>query len=203
MAQIDPVADRPKAVWGIHYFRTNLLSLFFFPNNEVFDALQFKGRSSESHEYIGLVNVIMLLFMAIMLVRAIALQKWHKLRANLRPHSLNKALISGTLAVLFAMGVPFVFGLEWVTDWLYPLTQFRAVGRFAWLFYIVFSVFTVREIYKHYRVIRWRKMSGMAFGILMLAIILWSTDAFIRNRQNFWRMNNESSDWYDYEVANP
>lgn len=201
MAQIDQVVDRPKAVWGFHYYRTNLLSLFFFPNNEVFDALQFHGRSSESHEYIGLVNVIMLLFMAIMLVRAITLGKWHKLRTNLRPHSLNKALISGTLAVLFAMGVPFVFGLEWVTDWMYPLTQFRSVGRFAWLFYIVLSVFTVREIYKHYRVIRWRKMSSMAFGILMLAIFLWSTDAFIRNRQNFWRLNTDSDSWYAYDLG--
>lgn len=51
-------------------------------------------------------------------------------------------------ALLFSMGVPFVWGMEWAFDYVAALRQFRALGWFALLFYYIISVISVVVIFR-------------------------------------------------------
>jgi hypothetical protein len=37
-------------------------------------------------------------------------------------------------ALLFSMGAPFTWHMEWLLDYASALRQFRTLGRFAWIF---------------------------------------------------------------------
>lgn len=61
--------------------------------------------------------------------------------------SLNKALLAAIFVLLFAMGLPFKW-MPSLLDYLNPVKAFRATGRFAWIFFFVFSVFSVFVLQK-------------------------------------------------------
>ncbi len=52
------------------------------------------------------------------------------------------------------MCIPFKWGLGFLTELLPLLKQFRCLGRFSWIFYYVFTVFTATYLYSLYRVLR-------------------------------------------------
>lgn len=66
---------------------------------------------------------------------------------------LQIALISSILLLVFSMAYPFRLNLEWLLDYVAVLKQFRAVGRFAWIFFFaitVSSVYFIDRLSKHY-----------------------------------------------------
>ena len=74
------------------------------------------------------------------------------------------------------MGIPFVFNLEWITDYLTVFRQFRSLGRFDWLFYFVASVFAVVVLNDWYNRLRLTN-AKTAIAFLVLLAGLWSSDA--------------------------
>lgn len=92
-------------------------------------------------------------------------------------HVLRKEIavfmIAAWLVLLFAFCFPLKYSfLRDVVDLFGPLKQFRVLGRFAWVFYYVFTVFLVVGLYQIYQREK-RKIvyalvffGGMLFGIL-------------------------------------
>ncbi|MDB9963547.1 hypothetical protein OAD50_00460 [Vicingaceae bacterium] len=87
----------------------------------------------EGWAYIGLGTIILLPFIAIFLLRNFTKQ-------DALP--LNKILLAALLLLVFYFGIPFRFGMEGLLDYFPLLKQFRAAGRFAWVFYFAISVYT-------------------------------------------------------------
>jgi hypothetical protein len=95
----------------------------------------------EAFSYVGfgftLIAVFVLLFS--LKSRLYGDKKWPPFFAN---KSLNLALLASIFVLLFAMGLPFKW-MPSLLDYLNPIKAFRATGRFAWIFFFVYSVFGV------------------------------------------------------------
>jgi hypothetical protein len=100
----------------------------------------------EAFSYVGfgfsLLSVFVLLFS--LKSRIYGDKKWPAFFDN---KSLNLALLAAIFVLLFAMGLPFKW-MPSVLDYLNPVKAFRATGRFAWIFFFVFSVFSVFVLQK-------------------------------------------------------
>ncbi|GAA0872400.1 hypothetical protein GCM10009117_15470 [Gangjinia marincola] len=110
-----------------------------FPSiNEKIVALK-SASWDEVGNYLGL-GVILLLF--VLFLRGIHNKIY--LKINLFKRLINEnlfaTLFSATLLLLFAMAIPFRFGMTSLVP--APLAQLVGLGRFAWPFYFVVSVMT-------------------------------------------------------------
>lgn len=96
-----------------------------------------------------------------------------KIMTNNDPELLNVYFWISFLALLYSFGVPFVFGLQGLVDYLGPLKQMRGIARFSWLFYYVLNVFVFYKIWhlKHY-------LNKYAwYGVLVLSLTILYYDA--------------------------
>jgi hypothetical protein len=74
------------------------------------------------------------------------------------------------LVLLFAFGVPFVFGFDKLRNSIGFLSQLRAIGRFSWLFYYVINLIVWIKIYDYFSLIKKRNV-GFSAIILFLGIL--------------------------------
>ena len=91
------------------------------------------------------------------------------------------------------MCLPFEWGLQFLTDLIPPLKQFRALGRFSWVFYYVVGVLAA---YSLYHVSIWfgqKTRPSYANGLLALALIIWGSDAtqfYLNHTKAQWHPNH-------------
>ncbi|UYZ58519.1 hypothetical protein [Hymenobacter latericus] len=181
----DPTTDRPPNPYGFLVYMTKPRGLFtpalepmrtlwtyFFPTKEI---------SYEAMSYVGLVGTGVL---AAALLRALRhLRLRHKQALALRrstPHDLRISLWAGGLLVLFAAGIPFIF--SWFSpliDYLGPLKQFRALGRFAWPFYYVVTTYAAYYLYQVLRYQQQRRVTLLAAPWVPLLLLVWGGEAWI------------------------
>jgi len=139
---------RTNNPWGFFIAHSNFNSVFL-PNHlplKPFFNIIFPGYQQiwEGWAYIGITSLIIIIYYLIMLVKKSVLQK--KIVFNNRwfdNQYLQILLISSILLLLFSMAFPFRLKLEWLLDYFSFLKQFRAVGRFAWVFYFVITISSV------------------------------------------------------------
>ncbi|MBI3569063.1 MAG: hypothetical protein HY084_12775 [Gemmatimonadetes bacterium] len=143
LALTDPVRDRPEAPIGFLGYRAHWESLFLplghFPITFLSRVILIRPWEIESAVYIGLPAT---LFCAVVVWQGLAAITrgaragvWLELDSNER--SMAFAAI---VAALFSLGVPFIFGLDWLLPYLGPIRQFRSLGRFAWAFYYLANI---------------------------------------------------------------
>ncbi|MGY3088588.1 hypothetical protein ACVWYF_001621 [Hymenobacter sp. UYAg731] len=179
---LDTMHDRPVNPYGLLAFHTNFASVFG-PTVEPFaTAFQFIFKSeptiAEGWDYVGLPVIVALLFW---IFRAVGyLLRWRP-GLVLRP-VLPAPLRATTWAVvpilLFAMAWPFVFEpFSGLPDLLPAIKQFRALGRFAWLFYFVIGVWAAVQYWQLYRLLRQRRLARFGTLLLVVAIGIWGMEA--------------------------
>ena len=86
------------------------------------------------------------------------------------------------LALFFSFTFPFSWGLEWLWNYMGPLKQFRASGRFAWLFYYTINIAVFYSLWKWYEESR-----KIHYLIILIFGLGWGCyDAFlnVRGREN-------------------
>jgi hypothetical protein len=182
IALIDHISDRPVNPFGMLVYRSNFASVFG-PAVEPFASL-FKAMFNtepgipEGLSYVGLPVV---LGIVLWLLRALGYLGRRRPGLVLRP-VLPAPLRATAWAVvpilLFAMAWPFVFApFAGLPDMLPALKQFRALGRFAWLFYFVIAVWATLQYWQLYRLLRQRRLAR--FGTLLLAglLLVWGIEA--------------------------
>lgn len=140
----DVVDDRPKEQIGGEQFRTHISSLILptdAPLSEFVDrALQPVRPDWESWCYLGAAVILGLIALSFSEVRKRILRR----STHTPPDELGVALFAAILVLLFAMNI-----WQRALGDLFPsLSQFRATGRFAWVFYYVCAVFVMVRAYK-------------------------------------------------------
>lgn len=144
---LETVTDRVKVPFG---FFENVLTYkdVFFPDGTFFSKpltkyFEFEEYAPESRSYIGVVPTFIILSLAFVWLASksffISLFKDNRLAI----------ILFGSFAVLlFAFGIPLIYMKEWTYANLGQVLQFRAPGRFAWVFYysvaLLSSVFISR-----------------------------------------------------------
>ena len=122
----------------------NSLKEFVAPNME---------QTPEGRSYIGFTTTVLLLFSVCILIVRLIQQKKFKLPNYISKNkSLYYLFIVSLLFLIFALFIPFKFHprLERLINYFDIIKQFRAIGRFAWVFYFVSTLvlcFFANEIF--------------------------------------------------------
>ncbi|MGB1318367.1 MAG: hypothetical protein ACPG5W_09180, partial [Flavobacteriales bacterium] len=160
---VNPYTDRPQSPSGIFSHMATFQSVFVpvqDPFYSLFNSYFFRifiPSSWEGHAYIGMVGSFTAFVSVAALIKRTAKRKWKTFTHPVLPNALKTAFIPAILSLLFAMGLFHQLGLYWLSDYIAQLKQFRSLGRLAWIFYYVFSVWVAYHLYvlwRHFRSVK-------------------------------------------------
>jgi hypothetical protein len=182
----DPVTDRPPNPYGLLVYMTTLTGTFtpsIGPGQGWWQRVfHTEAASYEAMSYVGIVTTLTLVVAAFVT----GLRMYHGRPAyatSATPASPYTALAAGGLMLLMALGIPMVLpGMAWVADYLGPLKQFRALGRFAWPFYYTATAFAVWWLWQV-----WHRQKSAGAPLLLriwlpLVLLIWAGEAWVNVR---------------------
>ncbi|MBE9467023.1 MAG: hypothetical protein IMY72_01725 [Bacteroidetes bacterium] len=161
-------SDRCVFPWGFFQTRAFPESVFLPIGKPYGKFLHFSYLKWEGMAYVGLVSTIVFLFIV---------YKYFKFKKNniLRCYKLtdnnflNALFIGAFLALLVSFAYPFEWGLEWMLKYTGPFRQFRAIGRFSWLFYYTINIISFYLIWNYYK-----KNKNTLSKLILVVALLWS-----------------------------
>ncbi len=182
LALTDPYsADRPSNPYGFFAYSSSVWSVFFPVEEPVRGWWQrifnTPDPSWEGQAYVGLVGTFVAIGTLVRVGWHLYRRHWQRLRRPALPPVLRISLWAAFLILLFAMGWPFRWGLEGLLPFLGPIRQFRSIGRFAWIFYYLYSVYGAYALYQAFRWLRQRKKPLRATVLLLAALLLWAAES--------------------------
>lgn len=198
----DNVSDRTTWPWGFLVYRAYPESIFLSMNRPYWQWLnhlvKVRNVEWEGIAYLGLVGVIAFLFILSSLVEKIS-QKKYKYIWNITDCPLfNLFFWLSFFLLLLSFGIPFIFKLEFLLEYLGPLRQFRGIGRFAWLFFYVFNLIA---FYKAWHYVQNKKFKNIALTFLFGVLFY---DAWFNSRSIQHFINNRLPEFdYAYHHAFP
>ncbi len=176
----DNVADRPATPYGMTVYCTEGIHIFTSGHSPIWQAVHDGGRIARSSGQEGFAypGLVVLIVIALSFVSGVI----YRFRKSSVASGQGNAfpgiwVFVGMAALVLAMGVPFVWGMEWVTDYVPFLKNFRTLGRFAWIFYYVMTVYAVVTLYRFYTGKIKSGNSLMANVVLAGALLLWGYEA--------------------------
>lgn len=183
----DWVSDRPNNPYGFYVYHANFLSIFLPPGSLLKNILgntinmdyQWEGRA-----YVGLPATILAASMFITGFYNLISKKKSSWKFFKPTKKIEVFFYSSILVLLFSMCIPFKYGFDWLLDVLPPVKQFRALGRFTWIFYYVFTAYTAWFIYRLFRLLKIRKLPVVATVLLVFTIGYWAIDAGINIKRS-------------------
>jgi len=99
----------------------------------------------ESWNYVGFSTIVFAFFILIYLIRNRKTLPFKKIMQS----ELAVFTLAAYLILLFSFCFPLKYAwLRWIVELFGPLKQFRVLGRFAWIFFYVFTVFSIVGFYK-------------------------------------------------------
>ncbi len=213
----DPFSDRPTSPYGFYVYHANFASIFLPYHSAVTEFLSkiFKLRMNwEGRAFVGTVPVF---FVVLWASRGFyhRWQSWRKGTAVFGSQELastldstedevattmllRQFLLAAILVLLFSMCIPFEWGLQFLVEAIPPLKQFRALGRFSWVFYYIVGVAASVHLYQSYRWIHQRRPI-LAVSALVLLLLIWASEAgshYLNRTKADWPINDsfESND---------
>ena len=147
-------------------FATVFLPLKAPFHNLITKPLGFSQSHWEGWAYIGLAGTLMAAFSLFRLFRFILRKRFDRILFPVRTLWLSVSITAAIVLLIYAMAVPFRLGGEPLLNWITTLRQFRSLGRFAWVFYFVFSVFSFYTLWLIYKILRARGKTRFAFMLI-------------------------------------
>jgi hypothetical protein len=183
----DWISDRPNNPYGFDVYHAEFLSVFLplvsplkmLVGNLVDLDFEWEGRA-----YVGL--PASLLAVSIFITAWFNLFSKNKVRFRIyRPSKQMEVYFNAAILIfLFSMCIPFKYGFGFLPDIIPQVKQFRALGRFAFIFYYVFTVYAALFIYRLYRLLKRKRLPLPAILILIFALSYWAIDAGTNTRQS-------------------
>lgn len=138
----------PSGFYSSYGGWTAILCPKYGPMSEVTSLLGLRDRSWETLSYVGFFTIISGIVAA---VYAFVQRKALSFKLLLK-HELTLFIIASYLILLFSFCFPFKYdSFRWITDAIEPLKQFRALGRFSWVFFYVVTVSSIVILYHIYK----------------------------------------------------
>lgn len=177
----DHVSDRTIAPWGFLHYHSNSAGVFF-PSGKPYEWLFRLFINPETVElegvaYIGLAAITGLI--TIIVIQLIRLFRGRfKLLLAVTDHKVLNIFFWTSLVMLwFSFGKPFVDGHEDWLPYLGPVRQFRAVGRFTWIFFYSINIIAA---YRLYKVVQQRKI--VSYATMLLVVVFLFIDVYAHNK---------------------
>ena len=176
----DPVVDRMGIPYGFFNSYATLESVFHPPSWSYirnFDWLGIVSKTQQGYAYVGIVPTIaIVLAIAVMLIFLIRRAFFHKLIPFVSPFLLAAAVASIPV-LIFSMCLPWRWFPEWLDHFNF-IRQFRALDRFAYLFYYVISIFSAWLIFIVVNYLFHRKALVAGWLIAVFVFFLWFADGW-------------------------
>jgi hypothetical protein len=175
---------RSEFPWGFWAFYTAPKYIFlphslpFEPAFEYFFHLESPPWDLEKMNYIGLAIDAILLLLIFRMLRFVLRKKYSRLLNPVADRLLNFSFWAALLTLLFAMCIPFKWGLHSLVDHIGFLRQFRSLGRFGWAFYYVATAFGVYVFYMVFRYLRAKKLKVLAWTFLVIFFSLFVIEGY-------------------------
>lgn len=204
----DPVTDRPANPYGFEEYHASWRTLFlpftiYLLSQPFFDWQTPQDGTWEGIGYVGISGGLIFAVAGLLLL-SFLVRRWvlkQEVRLLPMPGGLEKrqkllwaSLLTGLAIGLFACGFPFAIKPELMTTLFPPIKQFRSLGRFAWAFYYVWSVFA---FYLLFRFMQWAKGSAMRIPAILIATLLLSSslaEGYLLNKGIVRRANRAMED---------
>lgn len=165
----DPIKDRPDYPHGLLSYTTMIPDVFTSADSPYWIKMHESENGkflNPSYAYVGAGAVLTLcVFLFIWLYRYIRKSQSSAMRSLYGFPAIW--LFIAFMGLLFSMGVPYVWNMEWLLDYIATLRQFRSLDRFALLYYHVAAVFAAILSYRLFVYYAIRKK----FLLTLLAII--------------------------------
>ncbi len=215
----DPLKDRPKIPWGAMEYHTRLNDIFTSYVSPVWQLLQKAGLKiglapfDEGYSYIGITTTIIVIMAIVFFCLA-----WIRGKISGKPvpeaggdtkpfYRLWIFMAIGLLLV--GMGIPFIFNMEWLLHYLPGFRQFRALGRFSWMWYYLITVLSVVALYHYSDALKEKGKTKLSFAVMFMALLTWSWEAtgsigFVRQlgqnaKNNYdWFVSAGQPGWKDF-----
>ncbi|MBN1926447.1 MAG: hypothetical protein JW798_11485 [Prolixibacteraceae bacterium] len=183
----DWVTDRPDNPYGFYYYHANIFSIFL-PFEQLMKLLPWNFYNKlhirwEGEAFVGLPAALLAVYFFWMILRNFYTRR--KIAPIFSESDLNPFLLGAFLVLLFSMCFPFKWGLGILADIIPSLRQFRALGRFAWIFYFVFTIYSAAYIYRLFIKMISEGQKTKAIWIMVLALSFWSYDAIAHSEASF------------------
>ncbi len=198
---LDRVKDRVEAPFGYAVNYAKPESVFLPQLGEMYEKVQpiisYQKTSGEGRAYIGLASVFLLAFILIRWMVQVVKTKGRNWYALTSSQPINRLLWASILILIFSMNFFLYDGLKEM-KFLPIIQQFRAPGRFAWVFYYVGSlaaVYTLQEIFSW---LKSKEKARMAYSVLLMFVTLFTIDIYYYLNfltQGFPRENRISEQW--------
>ena len=180
VAATDWVSDRPNNPYGFDVYHSTFLSIFLPFSSPLKDLLQNHINMNfqwEGRAYVGLPAALLAVSMLVTGIIGTINKKKANWRIFVPGKKFNAYMVAAVLILLFSMCIPFKYGFSFLLDILPPVKQFRALGRFSWIFYYVFTIYAAYFFYRLFRYLKLKKMPLLATLILIFVIGYWAIDA--------------------------
>jgi hypothetical protein len=183
----DHVTDRTAQPWGYLVFHSNFTGIFFpfeKPYADLFlkfwkhSIVEFEGKV-----YVGLAAIFGLLAITGIQIYRMARGRFRLIFSITDHKVLNIFFWTSVLLLFISFAKPFLNGNE---EWLLytgSLQQFRAIGRFAWVFFYVVNIIVV---YRLYKVSQRNKYVLAATLFFIPALLLFDAYYNIKDKQDLY-----------------
>ena len=181
--------------WGFFYCRASPESIFLPLGKSYGSFFKFSYVRFEGISYVGLTATISFL---------VLLGQYFKRKKKTLTERLSftgiqylDALFLGAfIALLISFAYPFTWHLEWLFNYTGPFKQFRASGRFAWLFYYTMNIIAYFLVWKFYK----QKRKYLSICVLVAALSFGMVEAFFTVKGQQAKINNSIAELED--IAN-
>ncbi len=204
MHTTDPVHDRPVYPYGALQTVTEFPLIVTSGYSPIWTHIGTLAKvefpkGGEGYIYVGLVAAIVFAVSLIIgIVRLVRKKHFSNLRAARRFPAIWFFVAFGTL--ILALGIPFVWGMDDLYEHMSVLRQFRALGRFGWIFYYIITVYAVVMLYGWYARALVRQKKIWAYTVLFIPMLVWAweSSAYIKFTRD---IADGSYDKYKYFFA--
>jgi hypothetical protein len=179
----DKVKDRPITPYGLTVYCTTGENIFTSYYSPIWRALDDDKGSIQKHSadegatYLGIVVIAILVMIVIRTaMRWNARRKGHNPGENIYTFP-SIYLFMAIAALVLAMGVPFVWGMEGLVNYISVAKQFRTMGRFAWIMYYIISVYGAVTLCRWFDNSLKIKRKELAYGVMTLSVAIWGYEA--------------------------
>jgi hypothetical protein len=189
----DWAETRPSNTLGFFLNKANKFSIFL-PNATEFRTLIQNwidiGYEWEGRAYVGLPPTLLAISMVYAFFHNLATKK--KNISLYIDKELNIYLLGAFLVLLFSMCFPFIImekpfkiELKFLLNFVPWVKQFSALGRFAWVFYYMFTIYTAIFFYNLY--VKMKAKGFVKFPVLFLSFVImfWGVDALFNVSNSF------------------
>ncbi len=179
---------RPQHPWGFSEYYAKMNSVFAAvrpPLEDFFQKIfQIEDRHWEGWAYIGFSSVIIALYSVFRMLRYMWRKKFSSILNPVLPLPLQISICASIPVLIFSMCLPFRLMPELFFENLGFLEQFRSLGRFAWIFYYVFTVYSVYIGYLLYRKLKMKKQNILASGWCIFLFSFFFIESYSYHKPN-------------------